>query len=158
MFLTIHGSAAILISEQTNSIYLAFILGFISHFILDFLPHENNRLKKWVKDKNEIKKYFFLALADFSLLSIITAILFYKLTFANPWIIITGIFGSILPDILWGIHKVTKWKFLKKYHDFHSWIHSIWEPDLKPYQVVILQGGLLILFLSIIIITKNGFV
>ena len=151
MFLTVHGSAAILISNQINSISLALILGFISHVVLDFFPHENFRLRRWVKEKNEIKRYFFLALADFSLLTIITASLFFKLTFTNPWIIIAGIFGAILPDILWGIHKVTKWKFLKPYHNFHTWVHSLWEPDLKTYQVIILQGSLLILFLLMIV-------
>lgn len=151
MFLTIHGSAAILISEQTNNIFFVFILSFLSHFFLDFFPHENLTLKKWIQDSNEIKKYFFLALADFSLLTIITSILFFKLAFANPYLAITGIFGAILPDILWGLHKVTKWKFLEPYHNFHTWIHSIWEPSLKPYQVFALQGGLLILFLYLIV-------
>ncbi|MBU4347638.1 hypothetical protein KKD19_03505 [Patescibacteria group bacterium] len=158
MFLTVHGSAAILISEHTNSISLAFILGFISHFILDFLPHENPGLSKWVKKSNEIKKYFFLALADFSLLTIVTAILFFNTTFTNPHVIIAGIFGAILPDVLWGIHKATNWKFLKPYHDFHTWIHSIWEPNLEPYQMAVIQAGLLTLFIILIIITKNGFV
>ena len=151
MFLTIHGAAATLISQHTPTIYWAFLLGLISHFILDFLPHENPSLKKWVKSKNEIKRYFYLALTDFSILTIITAILFSKLIFINPYIIVVGIAGAVLPDVLWGIHKVTNWKFLKPYHDFHTWVHSIWEPDLKPYQVVALQGSLLILFLVMIV-------
>lgn len=151
MFLTVHGAAAILISEQTNSISLAFILCFISHFFLDFLPHENLSLRRWLKKEHEIKRYFFLALADFSLLTIVTSILFFKFIFANPYIIIAGILGAVLPDVLWGLHKVTNWKFLKPYHNFHTWVHSIWEPDLKAYQVAVLQGCLLALLLVVII-------
>jgi len=151
VFLTIHGPAAILISEHTNSIFLAFILSLLSHFALDFLPHENYKLNNWGKKGNQIKKYFFLALADFSLLAVITAILFLTTSFPNPYIIFAGLLGAVIPDILWGVYKVTKWKFLEGYYNFHAGMHNIWKDNLEPYQSNLIQIALLALFIFLIL-------
>ncbi|NQU77837.1 hypothetical protein HQ544_04025 [Candidatus Falkowbacteria bacterium] len=152
MYPIVHSTAGILIAKQTASIPLAFFLALIFHFVLDFFPHDCESLDTWMKkDNNKIKKYFYIALADFILIIIMAAILFLTLDFPNPYVILAGIVGGYLPDFLWGVHKVTKWKFLKPYCKFHSWVHNIWQAKLKTYQMVIIQIGLLAFFLWAII-------
>ena len=56
MFLTVHAATGILIGKYTGNIYLAFIAGFLSHLILDIIPHGdqlilNSEPEKILKDK-----------------------------------------------------------------------------------------------------------
>ena len=39
MYLTAHSSAGVLIAAKVVNPWLAFVLGFLSHYVLDMIPH-----------------------------------------------------------------------------------------------------------------------
>jgi len=65
---------------------------------------------------------------------------------------LAAVAGSIAPDYLWGLHEITRWKFLDGYRKFHAWFQSFRGKDV-PFWVGIAYQTLLA-FLLIIYITK----
>ena len=60
MFLTAHTSVALLISTKIINPFLGFILGFISHFLVDIIPHGDESIG--IKSSKLAKKERFIFL------------------------------------------------------------------------------------------------
>ena len=101
MFLFIHVLLGTLVGISFSSAAIVFLLGFLSHFLLDVIPHWDNNF-----DIASFKKYFhvridkllvFIVLADW-LFSIFLIFLLYD--YFSTGLVIIGAFGAILPDAL----------------------------------------------------------
>jgi hypothetical protein len=154
MFLTVHATVGALIGQHSPNILVAFVLGIISHYIVDAIPHGDENLIG--EDKANItKKEILLILKIVSLDVIIMSSLLYCLYsqgLINPsWTIISGIIGSILPDFFNGIYLLTKNKFLKKSSMFHFNLHFITGKTISLKAGLVVQ--LIILSLIILIAT-----
>ena len=57
MFLTSHATAAVLIAEQIHSPTLAFALGWLSHYLLDAIPHGDDELLDHLKGRAYISAF-----------------------------------------------------------------------------------------------------
>jgi len=129
MYLTIHAAAGVLIGSYINQPIISFILGFISHFFLDMLPHYDGDIPtKGHTAKSLRKKYFNKIIAliyfDISLAIIVAAALLTNNIHFLTRPIIWGIAGALLPDILQAASFFwQKNKFLKKFNQFHNFIH-----------------------------------
>ncbi|MBU1130845.1 hypothetical protein KJ840_01815 [Patescibacteria group bacterium] len=125
MFLTVHAASGIFIGSQVSAPWLAFILGFVSHWLLDFIPHGDEKVIDRSKfSESRLKKMlFYVAAAD--TLGII--ILFYFLISTETIVLTSGILwgmlGAVAPDYLWGLHKITRIRVLKPLHKIHNWFH-----------------------------------
>jgi hypothetical protein len=128
MFLTVHATTGIIISQQTGNIWLGFLAGFISHFILDTIPHGDQNL---VKDRHNItstEKRLIrnLGLAD-TLIMVFTVVSLYLAGFISyPALALAGVVGSILPDYINAFYIFFKVRLLKWYFNFHFALHFIW--------------------------------
>lgn len=155
MFLTVHATTGILIAEQTGNVYLGFLAGFISHFVLDIIPHGDQNL---VKDRynitSEEKKLIRnLGLADGVVMIFTIGILYLAGFITYPILALAGIIGAIIPDYINAFYIFFKVWFLKWYFEIHYQLHFIWNGFTINFrqglivQAVFLFSTLLILFI-----------
>jgi hypothetical protein len=66
MYQIVHGMAGAVIGSRLDSPILAFILGFVSHFILDAIPHDSNEARDWENNGTDkfVKKVALEAILD----------------------------------------------------------------------------------------------
>lgn len=123
MFLTVHASVGGVIGEKILSAHqwLAFGFGFLSHFILDMIPHNDDIA---IDQKNKQNLYLIVA---FDLL-----ISFFLMIFWLKWLmppnrhaLILGMLGATLPDGLWGIYEQWRIKGLGWFYKIHNYIHRL---------------------------------
>lgn len=180
MFLSVHVVSGIVIGGAISNPILGFILGLISHFILDIIPHgdeiffkkgikkgKENEIEnpKDIKNKREInKKRFYPALIIDFLVTflIIFSFFFYKqnINFFNlsqlktislTSPIIWTIVGATLPDFIWGAYDLSKFKYLKPLANIHSWFHCPIGGKIKMTIGLILQTVIFGILLYLII-------
>lgn len=152
MFLTVHAASGILIGQYTNNVWLAFGLGFISHLLLDIIPHGDENLVKDQRRKYWMAKYAIISAVDTFLVVLMTYLLwqneYIKLTPAT----IAAIFGSLLPDYIWGLSEVTHSKFLSKISQIIlTKFHDLLKIRLKLANGLIIQTLILLLFIILLI-------
>lgn len=149
MLLTIHGAVGALIGEQTNSLSLAFIMGFVSHFLLDIIPHGDRHAEDAVKNKKKLRKIIYEAIFDTSW-GIIFLIVYFTLAYKNHsnfYPVIAGIGGAVLPDILVMIYNLNK-KYFFRINFLHLKIHEIIKKEISYPLAIILQILLFFILLN----------
>jgi len=144
MLLTIHATAGAIIGQQVGNPFLSFLLAFFSHFILDIIPHGD---QGWIDEyksnqKEKVKKIITIVTLDILVLFFLLVSKYYFNAFAPTLNIAAGILGGVMPDLLVGIHEVSKKQF-KKFYRFHFAMHN-----LIKYQPSVANG----LFFQIIIL------
>ncbi|HDQ22912.1 MAG TPA: hypothetical protein ENN28_02955 [Candidatus Uhrbacteria bacterium] len=146
MFLTVHGTIGILIGQKITSPWLAFILGFVFHYIFDMIPHGDTKAPK--KYYNIVYAclagIFDLLLLAFLIIFISSQTDIFKIS------VLFAISGSLLPDILQALYFISRekmFKFSKKTHDyFHNLISQNFELSFA--------AGLIFQLIIVIILTK----
>lgn len=136
-----------------EGLLLAAVIGVISHYVFDFIPHGH-----WFAHKDYKKKVFNVIIFDLLLFFLIFAgLAYYRLGLTTPFLyILFGIGGAQLPDVLDGliyINVVKKKGFFKIENDFHQATH--WHGSLSKnliwgkrdiWQVIILTLSLFIIW------------
>lgn len=132
MLLSVHATVGAIIGENVNSPVLAFILAFISHYLLDVIPHGDTALVKAYRENFKQKAMIYLITFDiFSSIALFFILFFFhKITFSEP--VLWGIVGGILPDIMVAIYEITN-KYFRRLHRLHFWTHDRlnWTISLK---------------------------
>lgn len=108
MFLTPHAAVGILIGTQTTNPIAAFIFSFLSHFVLDLIPHGDQGLAKWVKAKHTKRRAAGILAADAGVMTLLVASLVQQVNFPHPYVTIAAVMGGILPDVLSGWYEYTR--------------------------------------------------
>ena len=128
MLIAAHSLTGAFIGSEVTSLPLAFVLGIISHILLDSIPHSDGPDDVVGKNENDSnsKAQYLLVFAD-GLFALLIFYFFYQ----NDGItvnILAGAFGGILPDI---IDNVPLWKkslrrlpLFKQFHQFHYQIQK----------------------------------
>lgn len=124
MYLTPHAAVGVLLSQQVDKPLWAFLLAFLSHFIIDFIPHGDEPVGEWMTKR--LRRMFFIGGVDLTLVFIMTVVLLTVETDpAKNALILAGIFGAMLPDFLSMVfptlHEKFNWFFLTR------WVHSLLE-------------------------------
>jgi len=153
MFLTVHASVGLYLGSQISNPWLAFLIGYLSHLILDFIPHGDEKIIDLTKyNETQLKwKFFYAAAID----TFGVVIIFFLLT--NKEVIILtpgtlwGMLGSVAPDYLWGIYKITRIVLLKPFHQIHNYFHRLLSSIEIPKYVIIIQPIVFITFILLII-------
>ncbi|MFA5021728.1 MAG: hypothetical protein WC508_01435 [Patescibacteria group bacterium] len=160
MFLTIHGTAGTLIGQQTNNIWLAFILGFVFHFILDLIPHGDADLltkqsEKYAFGQKTVDLLKKITAIDALVMISLLAVFYWQGLITQPLPVLAGVTGSILPDFIQGLYFLTKHPWLKKYFIFHSDIHFVSKKLLVSFWPGIgIQIVTLTILISVLILLK----
>lgn len=155
MFLTVHASAGIIIGQQTGNIWLALLAGFISHFLLDIVPHGDQDLIKdryniTTEETRLIRKLGIIDTLNAGLL-VILIYLFGLIT--APIAVLFAVVGSILPDYINAFYIFFKLKWLKWYFEIHYKLHYVWNGFTVNFpQGIVIQTVTLTIFITLIIV------
>ena len=116
MVLTPHALiGAALASAVPEHPLIGFFLGFVSHFILDAVPHWDYHLDFF--ETNLLSRNDLIKLAADFVLGLSLVWLFVPT-------LIWGALGALTPDALQFIYRKTKFRFLAPLQSFHLWIHA----------------------------------
>ena len=103
MFVTVHATVGAIIGEQTNNVWLAFALSFLSHFIFDAIPHgDQNLLDSQPTKKTKAFKLIKLAAIDLLVMSLALLTYLQFEILRHPLPALVGALGAILPDFISG--------------------------------------------------------
>ncbi|MBT4516832.1 MAG: hypothetical protein HOC78_02965 [Candidatus Komeilibacteria bacterium] len=143
MFITAHTSAALWISTRITDPILAFILGIVSHFIFDMIPHGDESLADHVEGKRA-KFLYEMRVAFIDTILAVVLIYFFVShgPVVNPYVLYPAVLGTWLPDIAWIAiehFKLTKFYWYIVYHgklhNFFDWQYSIVYG--VPFQIIV---------------------
>lgn len=167
MVLATHAVVGTIIATTfTSNPYIAFVIAFASHFILDPIPHWDYKLHSFRNDPEGklnhdmvLGKTFITDLlrisTDAILGMIISFILFlYILKISTIPVILASVIGAILPDPLQFVYWKTKSKILLPLQKFHKWIHGR-KLDIHHFQGILLQVFIVVIFLSLSFIIRK---
>ncbi len=142
MILFCHILVGALIASKIKFIPLVLFLAFLSHYLLDFVPHieysiENIKEKRW---KNSLTDFLKV------LLDIFLGILAISLLFAGKSIIFIGAFFAILSDFLTLLYFIfPSNRFLISHYILHIKIHSFKLKKISLFWKI--SGEFLVVFL-----------
>lgn len=125
MFLTVHSTIGALIGQQVSTPVVAFILGYVSHLLVDAVPHGDEGLIPAQLDEKS-KRNRLVLIGSLDLIG--TVLILSSLNHFTPFttIIIAGSLGAIAPDLLWGFSslfaKKMPWDFLNVWHNKFHWL------------------------------------
>lgn len=135
MFLTTHAAAGILISHHTSDPVAVFGLSFLSHFVLDFIPHGDEEIyhdEEW-KVQRRFRRVLFIGLLDVLGVVLLTLWAAHAHTAQDRSLLLLGILGSILPDFLSHLfpvlHEKMSWLFVVR------WLYAVTKPTGVRYMV-----------------------
>jgi hypothetical protein len=152
MFITPHTSAALWISTRITDPVLAFILGLVSHFIFDMIPHGDEKLAEHIEGKKQ--KFIYLMRVAFVDIILAATLVYFFVSHgpkANPYILYSAVFGTWLPDLAWIAIEYFKMSKFYWYIAFHGKLHNIfnWQYSIVygvPFQIIVTLSVLKISF------------
>ncbi len=127
MMLTTHVmvGATLALTLAPDRPWLAFVLGFVSHLLIDVIPHGDAEMYTKYQKGQQIR----LALA-YNAIDAVVAIVLIGILLNLPLgemsrgIATLGIFGGVLPDLLAGLREVAKSRWLEAFHRIHFFFHD----------------------------------
>ena len=129
-----------ILGSQTQNYFLAAAIGFISHYIMDAIPHWDYYISKEFKTRAEtepgfIKTKFFWkeiskVMADMALGFILISGYFWYSGYQNIAVSAVAIFFGILPDPLQLLYFLTKNPVLKLNFDIQHFLHKEKKPGV----------------------------
>ena len=143
MTLTTHATLGAVIGHATGNPLLAFIFGFISHLLIDMIPHGDTGISDNFRVHKRRRKH---AVA-YVMIDAVIAIIFVLLLAntrdiesmrAYSW----GIAGGVLPDLMVGIYEVTKTRLLRWFNTLHFFFHDYFvkrKGDVPLYYAIMAQ-------------------
>jgi len=140
MYLTVHTPFSLIIGTKIKNPFVSFFVAFLSHFILDAIPHD----PKWQTDS--AFNFAITVIIDFILVfSLLIILNKYKKNILSSISLLSATAGGIMPDVLWGINIISpiKFYFLNQYQNFHHWVHTIFYQKMfiSWPMVILIQGA-----------------
>lgn len=152
MTITTHTAVGAIIGYSVGNPLLGFMIGMMSHFLLDMIPHGDSK----ISDKLRIHKKKKGPIAYGTIDSILAIFLILTLV-GNPnydhgTAFTAGIVGSILPDLLVGLFEITKSRYLKWFYKLHFFFHDYFvanHKDIKLHYSIMTQAAFVVIFLNL---------
>lgn len=126
MTLTTHATLGAVIGGATGNPALAFIFGFVSHFLIDIIPHGDTGISDNFRVRKQRRKHAVAYVAIDAIFAI-----FFVMMLLNTRDIESmrtfswGIAGAVLPDLLVGLYDITKSRFLRWFNTLHFIFHNL---------------------------------
>jgi len=150
MLVITHAVTGAVIGQVAKSSPLAFIISVIVHFLMDMIPHGDSKDYEKYRETGKISKASIYQLI-FDIVVVIGFAVYVLIlrTETNWWPIFWGIIGSVLPDMLVGVHECKPNWLTKNPHKLHLFFHNIitdrWRDIKFRYAVVIQLLAIIIL-------------
>lgn len=124
MTLTTHAAIGAAIGTFVASPLEGFLLGAVSHFLVDMIPHGDNQLADLFRIHKKKKLAVAYVTIDAAIAILFILAMFAMRTSDTNVAFAAAIAGSILPDLLVGLSDALKFKPLKKFYKFHFYFHD----------------------------------
>ena len=124
MFLYLHAPVALALTAQLTNPAATFTIGLASHFLIDMIPHGDSHISKNLRVHKKKKGAFAYGTIDSIIAVYLAIILMHVVRGTSELAFTAAIAGSIMPDLLIGLHDLTKSKFLKPINDLHFYFHD----------------------------------
>ncbi|MDA1334533.1 MAG: hypothetical protein O2794_00760 [bacterium] len=156
MILVTHAVVGAAFGHRLSSAAIAFVIGIISHYVFDMIPHwhyKPTKIREATKDKPFGVKTLTLGREHIPELAAIgldlTAGLILSFIFFDgaPLVILASVIGAVLPDLVVGFTKIYPLKPLVWHDRFHRWMHSDIDLDEKHIIGIGSQTAIIILFI-----------
>jgi hypothetical protein len=125
MILVTHAITGAAVGQLVGNPVAALVYGFVSHFLLDAIPHWDYPLSEGEVKSGRVPRRDLIKIAADGLLGLasvfIANALFPSLLW---WPMVLGAIGAMLPDALQFAYFKTKWRWLYYLQTFHEWIHT----------------------------------
>ena len=153
MFLLIHVLLGALIGLKFNSLTIIVVIGILSHFIIDMIPHWDGNFNK--------NKFYLFGIADLdkerlylSIFDIILSVslLLFLYQYLDSWVVIFAALMAVSPDIA-NLAYLTKLKRNKHYLGFLKF-HSKIQRDTGIKKGLIIQMIFAIILIILLFIFK----
>ena len=138
MYLIGHAAAGVLLASGTNNPAVAFGLGWLSHYLADFIPHGDEAVGEWTKRGNQVARLALIVMPDLALIAAALAATFAARGF-SPSILAAAV-GALVPDVLWGIETVFKRRLFGPHHKFHYRNHNFFHWKIPFGYGLVLQA------------------
>jgi len=142
----------------TRNVYIAFLIGFVSHHFLDRLPHLDTNIfknSKYESIKNWDLKVWLLVISEFLFFLFLTFSFLKKLSFDLQKIALLGGIGGIFPDAFSLLLKsfLPSVRIFDFYLNFHKNFH--FKLENKNYLLPVLVELILFLFVILLLMGVN---
>ena len=138
MTATNHALTGAAIALSVKSPVLAIPLAFVSHFLLDAIPHYNppkitkdvftNHFDAWSK-KMQYRSFRFIYWTDMLLLAAILIVVFLlDISTASVWTVFFSCVAAVAPDFVGGILYLLRIKKVDLFTRFHIWFQWMERP------------------------------
>lgn len=124
MTLTTHVTIGALIGTGFQNPVLGFALGFASHFLVDMIPHGDHFLSNDFRIHKKVKIPVIYTTADALLGILVLCTLLITTSYNHLPTFVAAMAASVLPDIIVGIHDVTKSKLIRWFNTLHFVFHD----------------------------------
>jgi len=147
MFLVIHVLLGALIGLSFNSVLLVVVLAFVSHFLLDMVPHWDGAFDLAHFKKHFVpiykKSFVYQTVIDIVLVLLVTILLYNHF---GSGLVVIGAFAAVFPDVL----KLGYFTKLKKYRWYRN--HLMFHADIQGEASWL--PGMLTQFLTLLVLLK----
>ena len=157
MVLATHALVGAILSQSLRGRpVLGFLIAFLSHFLLDSIPHWDYKLMSRKIDESDplnlnmiSGRNFIFDLSkiglDFMIGAGLSFLLFYFLGNISLLQILAGVFGATFPDFLQFIYMKAKVRPVISLQKFHKWIHASYKMKERYILGSFLQATLVLI-------------
>jgi len=144
MYLTVHSASALVIAKFIPHPLVALLVGLVSHFVLDAIPHGDEHLApSHFTRQRVIKRMLGATLLD-GIIMIFLLLIYVATTPLNSYYTLgAAVIGSLLPDLIQAIYLIFSPRWLKWFNNFHEAIHNFSKHQLPWVQGMLVQGMVL---------------
>lgn len=126
MFVVTHAALGALIGENlAGHPAIAFLLGMVSHFLSDIIPHGDTHLYKGYVAGTKVKRAIAYVVIDAIATVFFILFIFNTGLVTDKFAVSMGIVGGVLPDLLVAVVEVFKVRWLMWFHRLHFFFHNL---------------------------------
>lgn len=148
MTLAAHAAIGAAIGISVGNPALAFLFGFISHFIADAIPHGDSAEANEFWSTRKVKKSSAAIVVIDAIVAMFVILWLASSDLITPWGAFTwGIVGGLLPDLLVGLYEWKRIDILKSFNRFHADCHNFFTKkhgDIPLHWSLVAQFALII--------------
>lgn len=169
MLLTTHAAAGIAISQHLHNPLAVLGLAILSHFVLDFVPHGDQKIMGGYNSPRRWKPTLVISAID---VVVLVALIFWlagQPLNTSTYLMMIGVLGGVLPDLLSNffplIHERMSWLWLIRWLDgiFHrtglkfftrqlNWIHVMFHHRFRTRDVSFKVGLAMQIVLNVVFV------
>ncbi len=125
MTLTTHATIGAVIGVATGNVFLAFLFGAISHFLVDIIPHGDREMYDGHVNKTAQRRALAFVSLDAIVAIIVISLMFAFSEHTMSAVIAAGIIGAVIPDMIIGMHEILRIRSLDWFHKLHFFFHNM---------------------------------